>query len=76
MNRTIVFITFQNFLPRFFQANIVIARNTIDTYNLPIILQKRFRQMEKVSKSKNKLMKAMSLDDLETIWNIAKKDVG
>ena len=38
--------------------------------------EQRFRQMEKVSKSKNKLMKAMSLDDLETIWNIAKKDVG
>ena len=37
--------------------------------------EQRFRQMEKVSKSKNKPMEAMSLDDLETIWNIAKKDV-
>ena len=35
--------------------------------------EKRFRQMEKYSKANNQLMETMTLDELEIIWNIAKK---
>ena len=37
--------------------------------------EKRFKQMEKDAKGKNQLMKVMNLNELETLWNSAKKTI-